>query len=178
VAIGTARLLFREEAESEDPAGKVIQHPSAPRAARATPITARFTPPAASAARRWSQPAPRRLRVLRLRGDSARPLATRAGRRRSRRRSGAAEATGAPPDPGPDLAPDPTRPGPAGEPPARLEPEPRPPVESSHAGPPQRAPRVGERTRVPSSGCCPLLLRPAVCGPRPPAVPPPGLRAV
>jgi len=31
VAIGTARLLFREEAEALDPEAKVIQHPSAPR---------------------------------------------------------------------------------------------------------------------------------------------------
>lgn len=31
VAIGSARLLFREEAEAVDPAGKVVQHPSAPR---------------------------------------------------------------------------------------------------------------------------------------------------
>ncbi len=31
VAIGTARLLFREDVEALDPAGKVVQHPSAPR---------------------------------------------------------------------------------------------------------------------------------------------------
>lgn len=31
VAIGTARLLFRDDYASEDPAGKVVQHPSAPR---------------------------------------------------------------------------------------------------------------------------------------------------
>src|SRR6185295_13075341 len=31
VAIGTARLLFREEAEALDPEAKVVQHPSAPR---------------------------------------------------------------------------------------------------------------------------------------------------
>jgi uncharacterized RDD family membrane protein YckC len=31
VAIGSARLLFREEAEVETPAGKVVHHPSAPR---------------------------------------------------------------------------------------------------------------------------------------------------
>lgn len=31
VAIGTARLLFREEVELEDAGGKVVQHPSAPR---------------------------------------------------------------------------------------------------------------------------------------------------
>jgi uncharacterized RDD family membrane protein YckC len=31
VAIGTARLLFREELELEDPGAKVVQHPSAPR---------------------------------------------------------------------------------------------------------------------------------------------------
>jgi uncharacterized RDD family membrane protein YckC len=31
LAIGTARLLFREAAEAEDPAAKVVQHPSAPR---------------------------------------------------------------------------------------------------------------------------------------------------
>ena len=31
VAIGTARLLFRDELELEDPAAKVVQHPSAPR---------------------------------------------------------------------------------------------------------------------------------------------------
>ena len=31
VAIGTARLLFREEVEHEDAGGKVVQHPSAPR---------------------------------------------------------------------------------------------------------------------------------------------------
>ena len=31
VAIGTARLLFREEIELEDPGAKVVQHPSAPR---------------------------------------------------------------------------------------------------------------------------------------------------
>jgi uncharacterized RDD family membrane protein YckC len=31
VAIGTARMLFREELEGEDVAGKVVQHPSAPR---------------------------------------------------------------------------------------------------------------------------------------------------
>ena len=31
VAIGTARMLFREELDSEDAAAKVVQHPSAPR---------------------------------------------------------------------------------------------------------------------------------------------------
>jgi uncharacterized RDD family membrane protein YckC len=31
VAIGTARLLFREDVEALDPAGKIVQHPSAPR---------------------------------------------------------------------------------------------------------------------------------------------------
>lgn len=31
VAIGTARLLFRDDVEALDPAGKVVQHPSAPR---------------------------------------------------------------------------------------------------------------------------------------------------
>jgi uncharacterized RDD family membrane protein YckC len=31
VAIGTARLLYREELELEDPGAKVVQHPSAPR---------------------------------------------------------------------------------------------------------------------------------------------------
>ena len=31
VAIGTARMLFREELEGEDLAGKVVQHPSAPK---------------------------------------------------------------------------------------------------------------------------------------------------
>ena len=31
VAIGTARMLFREELDLEDSAGKVVQHPSAPR---------------------------------------------------------------------------------------------------------------------------------------------------
>jgi uncharacterized RDD family membrane protein YckC len=31
VAIGTARMLFKEELEAEDAAGKVVQHPSAPR---------------------------------------------------------------------------------------------------------------------------------------------------
>ena len=31
VAIGTARLLFRDERASEEPAGKVVPHPSAPR---------------------------------------------------------------------------------------------------------------------------------------------------
>jgi uncharacterized RDD family membrane protein YckC len=31
VAIGTARLLFREEIELDDPGAKVVQHPSAPR---------------------------------------------------------------------------------------------------------------------------------------------------
>ncbi|HEY6552899.1 MAG TPA: FHA domain-containing protein, partial [Vicinamibacteria bacterium] len=31
VAIGTARLLYREELEIEDPGAKVVQHPSSPR---------------------------------------------------------------------------------------------------------------------------------------------------
>src|SRR5512134_4075540 len=31
VAIGTARLLFREDLDPEDPAAKVVHHPSAPR---------------------------------------------------------------------------------------------------------------------------------------------------
>ena len=31
VAIGTARMLFREDLDAEDAAGKVVQHPSAPR---------------------------------------------------------------------------------------------------------------------------------------------------
>ena len=175
VAIGTARLLFREEVEAEDPAGKVVQHPSAPRLqcpschadyrkndvfCRQCGASLAPSPPpkAVCASCGTVVPLPARFcnacgKALEAPPEPARVEAT--------------KPHPIPADPAPD--PDPG-PGPRESPPARTpEPEPRPPVEAEAA-----RPRAGAAS-APNKVLGPVAVSPpAAPGPRP--VPAPGPR--
>jgi uncharacterized RDD family membrane protein YckC len=172
LAIGTARLLFREEVESEDPAGKVVQHPSAPRQQcpscqadyRKNDVFCRQCgaslvpsppPKAVCASCGTAVPLPARFcnacgKALEVPPEPARIEAT--------------KPHPIPADPVPD--PDPG-PGPRESPPARApEPEPRPPVEAEAIRP--RASAASAPSKVPG----PVVVSPPPApGPRP--VPPP-----
>jgi len=194
VAIGTARLLFREEVAAEDGAGKVVQHPSSPR----------LQCPACHADYRKSDvfcrqcgaalaPSPPAKAVCSSCGTAV-PLPARFCNACGKgldlppepERVEATKPHPIPPDPAPD--PDPG-PGPRESPPARIpEPEPRPPVEAEgapsrgRAAGPSKSPLVmpppaaaGSRhAGAPSAGAATAF--PAAVGPRP--VPPPGPRAL
>jgi len=186
VAIGTARLLFREEVTPEEAAAKVVQHPSAPRLVcpgcqadyRKGDVFCRqcgasLAPSAPQKAvcaacgtvvalpARFCNACGRALEV-----DAARPEATRP------------HPIPADPAPDPDPGPGPRESPP---PPARVpEPEPRPPVEAASASA-ARAGRAPSPAVVPPPGPAALPRPPANAGHAPVATafpPPAGPRAV
>ena len=163
VAIGTARLLFREELAPEDAAAKVVQHPSAPRLQCASceadyrqgdvfcrqcgaSLAPRAPQKSVCAACGTVVALPARFcnacgKALEM--EAARPEAT--------------KPHPIPADPAPD--PDPG-PGPREEPPARVpEPEPRPPVEA------KAPPRVA-RAAAAGAGAAASVAPRAAVGPR------------
>ena len=183
VAIGTARLLFREEVSPEEAAAKVVQHPSAPRLQcpachadyRQGDVFCRqcggsLAPSgpqkAVCAACGTVVPLPARFCNACGKGldvEAARPEAT--------------KPHPIPADPAPD--PDPG-PGPRESPPAPApEPEPRPPVEAARASR-VPAPLVMPPPPRPAAGAAPgaaaTAFPPPAAGPRP--MPPPGPRAM
>jgi uncharacterized RDD family membrane protein YckC len=173
VAIGTARLLFREEVTPEEAAAKVVQHPSAPRlvcpacqadyrkgdvfcrqcgASLAPSVPQKAVCAACGTVvalpARFCNACGKALDV-----DAARPEATRP------------HPIPADPAPDPDPGPGPRESPP---PPARVpEPEPRPPVEA--ASPAARAGRVSAPAAVPPPGPAPLPRPAASVSPAPPA---------
>jgi uncharacterized RDD family membrane protein YckC len=187
VAIGTARLLFREEVEAEDAAGKVVQHPSAPRLScpachadyrkgdvfcRQCGASVAPIPPAKAVCSSCGTAVPLPARFCNACGkvlevpEAARVEAT--------------KPHPVPADPAPD--PDPG-PGPRESPPSRApEPEPRPPVEAEAASP--RAGEVAGPARVAAprhagpagAGAAATAYPASAAGPRP--VPPPGPRPI
>jgi len=196
VAIGTARLLFREEVEAEDAAGKVVQHPSAPR----------LQCPACQADYRKADvfcrqcgasllPSPPAKAVCSSCGTAV-PLPARfcnaCGKALEVAEAARVEATRPHPIPA-DPAPDPDPgPGPRESPPARTpEPEPRPPVEAEAVSPragriagpakaagpvavPPPAPAGSRHAMGPGAGAAATAFPASAAGPR--AVPPPGPR--
>jgi len=190
VAIGTARLLFREELEAEDPAGKVVQHPSAPRLqcpachadyrkndvfCRQCGASLEPSPPvkAVCASCGTSVALPARFCNSCGKALPAPPEAA---------RSEATKPHPIPADPAPD--PDPG-PGPRESPPARPpEPEPRPPVEAeaghARSNRPGLRPVASAQAAGAGSNAAPTTYAAPPPGPRavPPAAPASGLRAV
>jgi len=176
VAIGTARLLFREEVSPEEAAAKVVQHPSSPRlvcpACQADyrkgdvfcrqcggSVTPSAPPKAVCAACGTVVALPARFcnacgKALEV--DAARPEATRP------------HPIPADPAPDPDPGPGPRESPP---PPARVpEPEPRPPVEAaaSSAAPSRAGRSAPSPAAVPPPGPA-ALPRPAASPAPPPA---------
>jgi uncharacterized RDD family membrane protein YckC len=181
VAIGTARLLFREEVEAEDAAGKVVQHPSAPRLqcpachadyrkgdvfCRQCGASVLPSPPAKAVCATCGTAVPLPARFCNACGKALEvPEAARAE---------ATKPHPIPADPAPD--PDPG-PGPRESPPARTpEPEPRPPVEAEPVA--RRVAKVSGPANVKgaASGAAATAFPTSAPGPRP--VPPPGPRPV
>jgi uncharacterized RDD family membrane protein YckC len=178
VAIGTARLLFREEVEAEDGAAKVVQHPSAPRLQcpschadyRKADVFCRQcgasllpSPPAKAVCAACGTVVPLPARFCNACGKAleAEPVRMEAAR---------VEATKphpipADPAPGPDPGPGPRESPPAPAP----EPEPRPPVEA-------KSPRPAKVSAPAKSPPAAATAFPAPAGPRP--VPAPGPRAL
>ena len=190
VAIGTARLLFREEVESEDPAGKVVQHPSAPRLQcpschadyRKSDVFCRQcgasltpSPPVNAVCASCGVTVPLPARFCNACGKAL-PAAPEAARNEATR------PHPIPADPAPD--PDPG-PGPRESPPARpAEPEPRPPVEAeagaARANRPGLRPVASAQAASGGSNAAPTTYPAPAPGPRavPPPAPVPGPRAV
>ena len=181
VAIGTARLLFREEVEAEEAAGKVVQHPSAPRLqcpachadyrkgdvfCRQCGASVAPSPPAKAVCSSCGTAVPLPARFCNACGKGLEvPEAARVE---------ATKPHPIPADPAPD--PDPG-PGPRESPPSRApEPEPRPPVEAEAA-----APRAGQAAGPRPAKAAPVVApAPAfpASAPGPRAVPSPGPRPV
>jgi len=163
VAIGTARLLFRQELEGEDAAGKVVQHPSAPRLQCpschadyrkgdvfcrqcGTSVAPSIPPKAVCASCGTVVPLPARFCNAcgaALEAEAARAEVT--------------KPHSIPADPAPDPGPGPRE----SPPPSAPEPEPRPPVEAEPASP--------RASRVPA----PIVMPPPAPASAPRPVPPP-----
>ena len=178
VAIGTARLLFREDITPEEAAAKVVQHPSAPRLEcpachadyRKGDVFCRQcgASVAPSAPQKAVCTACGTVVALPARFCNAcgKPLEPAAARPEATRPHPIPAEPAPDPDPGP---------GPRESPPPRVpEPEPRPPVEAGHS--PRAASRAPAPAPVPPPGPAPLPRPAASVAPVQPmaAVPPAG----
>jgi uncharacterized RDD family membrane protein YckC len=184
VAIGTARLLFREEVSPEDAAAKVVQHPSSPRL-QCTVCQADYRKGDVFCRQCGASLAPSApVKAVCAACGTVVALPARfcnACGKALEVEDGRPEATKPHPRPA-DPAPGPG-PGPRESPPAPApEPEPRPPVEAARksgvpaplAMPPSTAP-VPRPAAVAGSGAAPTAFPPPAAGPRP--VPAPAPRA-
>jgi uncharacterized RDD family membrane protein YckC len=170
MAIGTARLLFREELAPEEAAAKVVQHPSAPRL-QCPSCQEDYRQGDVFCRQCGGSLAPRRpQKAVCVACGTVVALPARfcnacgKGLEAEAARPDATMPHPIPADPAPD--PDPG-PGPREEPPARApEPEPRPPVEA-------KAPPRGARAAAASAGAAASVAPRPAAGPRPAPAPPP-----